>query len=40
MSGEVLLNDINKDEMVKIDDLDSPYAFDNQLKELIYARGL
>ncbi len=40
MRGEVLLNDIKKDDMIKIDDIDSPYAFDGQLKELIYARGL
>ena len=40
MRGEVLLNDIKQDEMIKVDDIDSPYAFDSQLKDLIYARGL
>ena len=40
MNGEVLLNDITKDSMIKVDDIDSPYAFDEQLKEKIYARGL
>ncbi len=40
MSGEVLLKDIKKDEPIKIDDIDSPYAFDDELKKHIYDRGL
>ncbi len=40
MSGETLLHDIKKDEPIKIDDIDSPYAYDMDLKEKIYKRGL
>ena len=40
MRGEVLLRDIKKDEPIQIDDIDSPYAFDEDLKKHIYARGL
>lgn len=40
MRGEVLLRDIKKDEPIKIDDIDSPYAYNNSLKEKIYKRGL
>ena len=40
MRGEVLLRDINVDEAIKIDDIDSPYAFDETLKNMIYERGL
>ena len=40
MKGEVLLRDIKKDEPIKIDDIDSPYAFDESLKKHIYDRGL
>lgn len=40
MRGEVLLRDIKKDEPIKIDDIDSPYAFDEGLKKKIYERGL
>jgi len=40
MRGEVLLNDIKQDGIIKIDDIDSPYAFDEELKSKIYARGL
>ena len=40
MRGEVLLRDIKVDEPIKIDDIDSPYAFDDELKNKIYQRGL
>lgn len=40
MRGEVLLRDIKADEPIKIDDIDSPYAFDEELKNRIYQRGL
>lgn len=40
MSGEVLLHAIKKDAPIMIDDIDSPYAFNNSLKNKIYERGL
>lgn len=40
MSGEKVMRDIKKDEPIKIDDIDSPYAYDEQLKQTIYKRGI
>lgn len=40
MSGEVLLKDIDPDAPINIDDIDSPYAYDEHLKQKIYSRGL
>lgn len=40
MFGQVLLADVAKDMPIKIDQIDSPYAYDEELKEFIYARGL
>ena len=40
MSGEVLLTDVKKDAPIKIDDIDSPYAKNKDLKKLIDNRGL
>ena len=40
MHGEVLLSNIAADAPLRIDDIDSPYAHNEQLKALIYARGL
>lgn len=40
MHGEVLLRTISADTPIRIDDIDSPYAHSDQLKALIYSRGL
>ena len=40
MRGEELLTDIKKDEPIKISQIDSPYAHNKALKELIENRGL
>lgn len=40
MSGQTLLADVAKDAAIKIDQIDSPYAYDEELKEAIYTRGL
>jgi len=40
MNGQTLLADVPKDAAIKIDQIDSPYAYDDELKEAIYARGL
>lgn len=40
MRGEILLKDIKADEPIKIDDIDSPYAYNDSLKQKIYNRGL
>ncbi|MDR1648040.1 MAG: N-acetylneuraminate synthase family protein [Zoogloeaceae bacterium] len=40
MHGEILLRDIEADQPVMIDDIDSPYADNADLKALIYDRGL
>lgn len=40
MNGQTLLADIPKDAPVKIEQIDSPYAYDEELKESIYARGI
>jgi N-acetylneuraminate synthase len=40
MSGEVLLKSIKKDRPIFIDDIDSPYAYDEELKGYIYERGI
>jgi N-acetylneuraminate synthase len=40
MNGETLLNAIEKDKPVRIDDVDSPYADNSDLKKAIYNRGL
>ncbi|MEG1762352.1 MAG: N-acetylneuraminate synthase family protein [Bacteroidales bacterium] len=40
MSGEVLLKDVAKDQALTIEDIDSPYAHNDNLKQLIQGRGL
>lgn len=40
MSGEVLLREIKTDEAVMIDAIDSPYAYSDRLKEIVYSRGI
>lgn len=40
MRGEVLLSPLKAGEPIRIDDIDSPYAHNEQLKSLIYSRGL
>lgn len=40
MMGEILLKDIKANAPIKIDEIDSPYAFDESLKNKIYERGL
>ncbi|MDR2365453.1 MAG: N-acetylneuraminate synthase family protein [Zoogloeaceae bacterium] len=40
MRGEVLLRDVAADQPILIDDIDSPYAENPELKALIYGRGI
>lgn len=40
MSGEVLIHDVLKDKPIFIDMIDSPYAYNEGLKESIYKRGI
>ncbi len=40
MRGEVLLKAVRKDQPIMIDVIDSPYAVDEELKKLIYNRGI
>jgi len=40
MRGQVLLSDVAKDSAVTVEQVDSPYAYDDELKRLIYARGI
>jgi len=40
MRGEVLLRAIEADQPIQIDAIDSPYASNDQLKSLIYKRGI
>ncbi|QQS43469.1 N-acetylneuraminate synthase family protein [Candidatus Roizmanbacteria bacterium] len=40
MDGEVLRNPIKKNQPIFIDDIDSPYAYNEDLKQSIYERGI
>ncbi len=40
MNGEILLKSVKKNEAIGINDIDSPYAYDDSLKKVICSRGL
>lgn len=40
MSGEMLLSPVAKDQPILIDMIDSPYAYSEQLKQIIFNRGI
>lgn len=40
MAGQAILADIGPDQPLMIEQIDSPYAYDEELKESIYARGI
>ena len=40
MRGEVLLSPVQKDKPILIEMIDSPYAYNEELKQIIYNRGL
>jgi N-acetylneuraminate synthase len=40
MNGEKLLRPLEKDKPLKIDDIDGPYSQEEELKKIIYDRGL
>lgn len=40
MAGQTLLGDVAADQPLMIDQVDSPYAYDDELKQAIYARGI
>lgn len=40
MRGEVILKAVKKDAPIMIDDVDSPYAYNEELKKHIFSRGL
>lgn len=40
MRGEVLLKPIEKDQPIMIEMIDSPYAYNEELKQIIYNRGI
>lgn len=40
MRGQALLADIQMDKPIMIDSVDTPYAYDKELKDLIYQRGI
>ena len=40
MKGEMLLNPVQKDQAIRIDDIESPYSQIPSLRQTIYNRGL
>jgi N-acetylneuraminate synthase len=40
MNGEKLLKAVKKDQPLTIDDIDGPYSDNDELKKLIYTRGI
>jgi len=40
MNGEMLIHRLMKDQTIMIDDIDSAYAYNEELKKVIYERGL
>ena len=40
MNGEVIINDVEKDQPISIDSIDSPYLLNSDLKKKIYNRGM
>ena len=38
--GQMLLKDIAKDAPLRVDEVDSPYAYDDELKQFVLSRGL
>lgn len=40
MAGQTLLKDVATDKPLMIDQVDSPYAYDDELKQAIYERGI
>jgi sialic acid synthase SpsE len=40
MRGEILLHEVKKDAAIMIDDIESPYAYNDSLKRIIYERGI
>lgn len=40
MRGQMLLADVKKDNPLTVGDVDSPYAYDEELKQLVYERGI
>lgn len=40
MNGEILIHPLMKDQPIMIDDIDSPCAYNDELKKMIYRRGL
>jgi hypothetical protein len=40
MRGEVMMKDVKAHEAIHVDDIDSPYATNDDLKRLIMERGL
>lgn len=40
MTGEVLVKEVKKDEPIMIDIIDSPYSYNDELKQQIYNRGI